>query len=303
MENSDRQLQDRAALGVFLMIVGLALYPLSDALLKHLMGTYSVSQTTFLRAFTRVLPLGVAALFQGGLKHVLYTDRVKAHLVRLLVNVLSTFSFMIAFSKSTLTAIYTLGYTAPLFMIILSSLLLKEQISWDRWAAVFAGMAGVIIAMQPGSSLFEWASLIVLFGAFAAALNKILMRRLASSEHSLAIAIYPNIVMMMATLPVLVGQWVPMAWSHWALFGVVGLLTALAQYSIAQAVRCTKGSTLSPIDYSTYFWVVALDFCVWGKTPAQSMVVGALIIASSNLYILYRARCEERVERAVEPQK
>jgi drug/metabolite transporter (DMT)-like permease len=64
--SSDRQLQNRAVLGVIFMLAALALYPLSDAFIKHLMGTYSVPQTTMLRAVTRLFPLLVATFFQGG---------------------------------------------------------------------------------------------------------------------------------------------------------------------------------------------------------------------------------------------
>jgi len=296
--NSARQLHNRAPLGIVLMIAALALYAISDAFIKHLMGTYSVNQTTFLRAATRMVPLGIAIFFHGGARHVFQTNHLWRHSVRLLVNLGSTYAFMFAFKVSSLTAIYTIGYTSPLFMIILSALLLKESASRDQWIAIAFGMCGVLIAIQPGSNVFEWASIIVLLGAFLAALNKILMRRLAQTEHSLAIAIYPNIVMILATLPFILGSWNSMPWSHWALFAFVGTLAALAQYSIAQAVRFTRGSTLAPIDYSTYFWVVFLDFFCWSEIPKSCMVVGAAIIVCSNLYILYKTRREETLKPA-----
>jgi len=207
---------------------------------------------------------------------------------------------MYAFNLSSLTTIYTLSYTSPFFMIVLSALLLKETVSKDRWKAVLIGMIGVIIAMRPGSSVFEWASIIVLTGTFLAALNKILMRRLASTEHSLAIAIYPNITMILATLPFIITSWQAMPWEHWALFAFVGALTAAAQYTIAQAMRFTKASTLAPIDYSTYFWVISFDALVWNKLPDLWMVAGAAIIISSNLYIMYKTNREEAKKAALQ---
>jgi len=298
--NSDRQLHNRALLGIILMIAALALYAISDAFIKHLMGTYSVNQTTFLRAATRMVPLVIAIFFHGGARHVFQTNHLGRHSVRLLVNLGSTYAFMFAFKVSSLTAIYTLGYTSSFFMIILSAFLLKESASRDQWAAIAIGMGGVLIAVQPGSNVFEWASIIVLIGAFLAALNKILMRRLAQTEHSLAIAIYPNIAMILVTLPFILGSWNSMPWSHWALFAFVGVFAAAAQYSIAQAVRFTKGSTLAPIDYSTYFWVVFLDFFWWSETPKMCMVVGAATIVCSNLYILYKTRREETLKAAIQ---
>lgn len=306
-ESADRKLHNRAVLGVTLMILGLALYPLSDAFIKHLMGTYSVCQATLLRAFTRLVPLLIATYFHGGPRKVLYTQHPSRHLTRLTINLFYTFAFMFAFSLASLTTIYTFSYTSPFFMIILGAVMLKEKVPLERWVAVGIGLIGVVIAMRPGSHILESAALLVLFGTFLGALNKILMRRLASTEHSLAIAIYPNVVMIAAMMvlalisnalpgflpPHFTLVWKPMLWSHWGLFAVVGALTAGAQYAIAQSLRFAQASILAPIDYSTFFWVVALDFTWWNKTPDVYTLVGTVVIVGSNLYILYRTRKEE----------
>jgi drug/metabolite transporter (DMT)-like permease len=194
---------------------------------------------------------------------------------------------MLAMSLGSLTMIYTLSYTSPFFMILLSAFMLKERVSRERWLAVCVGMIGVVIAMRPGSNVFELAAFFVLAGAFLGSLNKILMRRLAETEHSLAIAIYPNLAMIVVTLPFLLTTWQPMPWSHWGLFAIVGCITAAGQYAIAQSLRYTQASVLAPIDYSTFFWVVALDFFWWEKGPDVYTLIGAAVIVGSNLYILY----------------
>ena len=295
----NRKLHNRAVLGILLMIAGLALYPISDAFVKHLMGTYSVPQTTFLRAVTRLVPLLIATFFQGGLFKVLATNHPKRHLARLTVNLLYTYCFMYAFSMGSLTVVYTLSYTSSFFMIFLSAVMLKETIGRERWIAVGIGMIGVIIAMRPGSNVFELAAILVLLGTFLGALNKILMRRLASTEHSLAITIYPNLMMIIVTLPFIFNIWKPMPWEHWGLFAIVGVITAAGQYLIAQALRFAQGSALAPIDYSTFFWVVALDYFWWQKTVEPYTLIGAAIIVSSNFFILYCTRRDEARKKAL----
>lgn len=314
--DQSRRLQNRAILGILLMLLGLALYPLADAFVKHLMGTYSVPQVTFLRATTRLLPLLVAMFFQGGIRKVLGTSHLGKHVVRLAVSTVYLFAFMYAFSVASLTTIYTLSYTSSLFMIILSAIMLKESVTWDRWVAVGIGMIGVIVAMRPGTHVFEMAAVVVLAGTFLGSLNKILMRKLAATEHSLSIAIYPNIVIMVLLLPflfctsfmlqfpipgltgLLAKSWQAMPLEHWGLFAIVGVMTAGGQYAIAQALRFAQGSVLAPVDYSTYFWVVALDAFWWNKRPDLYMIVGAIIIVGSNLYILYRTHREQAHKKA-----
>lgn len=276
------------------MLVGLALYVFSDAFLKQLMGTYSVLQTTFLRAFTRLIPLMIAVMYQRNFKEVFYTHHPGRHLVRLSVNLAYTYCFMWAFSVASLTTIYTLAYTSSFFMILLSAWILKERVSKEKWVAMGIGMVGVLIAMKPGSGVFEIAAIIILFATFLGSLNKILMRQLASTEHSLAIATYPNITMILITFPFLITTWQPLSWHDWGFFGIVGVITALGQYLIAHSLRFAQGSTLASMDYSTIFWVVALDYMWWDQIPQAHKLIGAAVIVGSNFYILYRARREDK---------
>jgi drug/metabolite transporter (DMT)-like permease len=289
------------------MVLGLALYSLSDALLKLLLETYSVSQTTLLRASTRLVPLMLATFLFGGPRKVLRAECSKVHLARLGVNLLYTFCFMYTFSLASLTTIYTFSYTSPFFMVILGALMLREKVPLERWIAIGIGLIGVALAMQPGTEVIEKAALLVLFGTFLGALNKILMRRLAETEHSLAIAIYPNLLMIFTVLllglitklapsslsPYLTFSWKSMPWSDWGLFGIIGALTAGAQYGIAQALRFAQASTLAAFDYSTFFWVVLLDFNWWKNIPDLYTLSGAAVIMGSNLFIFYRTRKEQ----------
>ncbi len=299
--SGSRTLQNRAVLGVLLMLGGLALYVLSDAFIKQLMGTYSVLQTSFLRALTRLIPLVVAVFMQGGIKQVFSTNRPTGHIARLGVNLAYTYSFMYAFSVASLTTIYTLSYTSSLFMIVLSALILKEKVTKEKWVAVGIGMVGVIIALRPGVGVFEVAAIVVLFGTFLGSLNKILMRRLAATEHSLAIAIYPNIAMILVTLPFLINKWQPPSWHDWGFFAIVGVITATGQYAIAHSLRFAQGSTLSTMDYSTFFWVVMFDFLWWEKVPDKFTIIGAAVIVGSNFYILFRSRREMAAKKLPSP--
>jgi drug/metabolite transporter (DMT)-like permease len=292
--NSDsRKLHNKAVIGIGLMLGGLALYALSDACIKQWMETYSVTQTSFLRAFTRLIPLSAAVFMQGGARTIFATAHPTRHFVRLGVNLAYTYSFMYAFSAASLTTIYTLSYTSSLFMIALSALVLKEKVAREKWIAAAVGMIGVLIAIRPGTAVFEATAIVVFLGTFLGSLNKILMRQLAATEHSLAITIYPNLAMVAATFPFLINSWTPMSWREWGFFAIVGIITAAGQYAIAHSLRFAKGSTLAPVEYSTFLWVVMLDFFWWEKLPDAFTVIGAVVIAGSNLYILFRSRLEQ----------
>ncbi len=279
----------KPVLGMCLMFVGLGLYPLSDAFVKHLLETYSVHQTTFLRAFGRLILLLLIAFIKSG-TFMLKTEQPKQHLLRIGTSLITTYSFMYACSIASLTSIYTLSYTAPIFILIFSALFLREKVDSPRWIAVLVGFIGVIIALTPtagnfGTGLYQIGSLVVLLGTLSSALNKILMRHLASTDDALTISIYPNIALVCITAPLLISSWQLMPYEHWLLFGLVGIITALAQYCVAQALHFTEASRLAPIDYSTLFWAITIDYIRWETYPCLSTLLGGLIIILSNLYI------------------
>ena len=256
------------------------------------MDSYSVYQVTFLRSLGRTIPLLVMAFLQCGIKNALTTQKPLDHAIRLVVGLLYTFSFMLALKLDTLAVIYSLSYTTPLFMIGLSVLILKEKVGFERFLAALVGMIGVIFIVKENFFSLKITAIIVLFGSFLSALNKILMRRLTHTENNLTIVLYPNIAMLIIMLPCIFifDSWQSLPWQDLSLFGLIGCITAAAQYLIIQALRYTQASMLAPCDYSTLFWVIALDFIWWDTMIEWSTLIGAALIISSNLFILYLAR-------------
>ena len=62
-----------------------------------------------------------------------------------------------AISFVPLADAYTITFTAPLLVTVLSIPLLKERVGWRRWSAVLVGFAGVLIVIRPGFGAVHWA--------------------------------------------------------------------------------------------------------------------------------------------------
>ena len=45
---------------------------------------------------------------------------------------------------------FALIFLLPIFVTILSVLVLKEHVGWRRWSAVVAGFVGVLVVLRPG---------------------------------------------------------------------------------------------------------------------------------------------------------
>ena len=64
-----------------------------------------------------------------------------------------------AFTSIPLTDAYALIFLAPLFVTILSVLVLKEKVGMWRWSGVVLGFAGVLLVVKPGFRDLQWGHL------------------------------------------------------------------------------------------------------------------------------------------------
>src|SRR3712207_7669317 len=60
--------------------------------------------------------------------------------------------------RSTLfpyTTLFRSLFVFPVLLTVLAALLLREQVGSHRWAAVVAGLAGVLVILRPGTAAFD----------------------------------------------------------------------------------------------------------------------------------------------------
>ena len=81
-----------------------------------------------------------------------------------------------AFTTIPLAEAYALIFLSPLFVTVLSAVVLKESIGPWRWAAVLAGIVGVILVVRPGFKTLELGHFAAIGVAFLAAMTIVLLR-------------------------------------------------------------------------------------------------------------------------------
>ena len=74
----------------------------------------------------------------------------------------------------------------------------------------------------------------------------------------------------------------------WALLSVIALCGVGAQFLIITAYTKASPPTLAPFEYSALIWASCLGYVLWRDIPATNALIGAVIIASSGLYIVHR---------------
>ena len=287
----------RAALaGIGLMVVGILLFAVNDALGKWLVATYSVGQVLLIRS------LAALAL----LAHFIWRDRASfataprwgMQAVRAVLATVEVACFYWAVVYLPLADVMAYYLAGPIFVIAIAGTMLGEPVGWRRWSAVTVGFLGVIVCLRPGSTALSWPALIALAGSFTFSLSMISTRTLRGTGDTVLVTAQTvaALVFGAALSPV---AWVTPTPSDAALLALLGMVAMVAHVCVNRSLKLAPASVVVPYQYTTIVWAVRFGYLVFGDVPDGWMAAGAAIIIGAGLFIFVRERQLARREASL----
>jgi len=273
--------------GIGLLMLALLVFAVMDVLIKWTSSTYGTLQIVFFRSAFGLLPLMLLVARSGGFA-LLKTSRAGGHVARSLIGAGALVCFFYAFAHMPLADVYAIHFAGPLFLTALSGPMLGEQVGWKRWTAVAIGFVGVLIMLRPGAGVFQPIALVPLLGALCYAVAMIFVRKLSRTETNAAIVFYFTMTGVGVGGLGMTADWETPDLPGFLLLASIGILGGIAQILMTQAFRLAPASILAPFEYTAMVWAVVFGYLVFADLPTVPMMAGALIVAGSGLYILYR---------------
>jgi len=258
-----------------------------DLCAKALLSNYSLEQFVLLRSIVGLLFFVSIARWYGGISSIRST-KWRWHLLRTVLATGSMFGFFYGLMYMPLVSALTLAFTAPLIVTALSVPLLGEHVGWRRWLAVVIGFAGVMIILRPGTGLFNFAAVAVLGSAACYAGLAITARKLAATESSFSLSVYVLVGPLLASVIFVPGDYIEPDALGWLLFILAGLCSAGAWIGVVGGYRRAPPALLAPLEYTALIGAAAAGYWIWDEVPDRWVVVGALTIIGSGLFIVYR---------------
>ena len=218
----------------------------------------------------------------------LRTTRWKWLLLRTVLASAAMFGFFYGLSKMPLVNALTLGFTAPLMVTALSVPFLGDHVGWRRWAAVVVGFIGTLVMLRPGSGDFSFASVAILIAAFCYACQAISARYLAS-ESMLSLSVYVVAGPLLIASTIINGSnWLMPDTKGWVLFAAAGACSVIAWVGFINGYRGSSPAILAPFEYAALIGGAVAGYLIWGEVPDRWVLLGAAIIITSGLYVVYR---------------
>ena len=278
--------------GVLLGFLAFAAYACSDAFVKLLRGSLPAYEAVFFGA-----ALGLAALpfiRHGGARwrEVIIAKRPGLWLVRAGAGAIGSSAAVIAFTALPMAEAFALIFLLPIFVTILSVILLKEHVGWRRWSAVVAGFVGVLVVLRPGFRALGVGHLAAAICALTGAISMIALR--VAGPHEKRITLYGAGVIgpLLVTSILMLSNFVWPSMHQWLLLLGYGLLAALASVLLMLATQKAPANRVAPTQYSQMLWAVLFGYVLFHDRLDWPMLLGIAIILGAGLFTFVR---EEKV--------
>ncbi|MCW2244012.1 DMT family transporter [Azospirillum canadense] len=279
-------------MGILMMLLGMSLFTVNDALGKWLVSEYPVGMLLAIRSLFGAVLLAPMILREG-VRAVFAVERLPLHLLRVGCVTTEVACFYWAVRWLPLANVMTIYMAAPLLVTALSVPILGEKVGWRRWAAVLVGFAGVVVVLNPTGAFDPLPSLVALTGTTIFATGMITTRLLRDARN-LSLVSYQTFgtgLMGAATLPVV---WVAPPGVDFLLLGALGVTALAGHAAMNRSLQLSPAAVVVPFQYVSIVWAVVLDLLVWGTPPTLRIAAGALLIIGSGLFVFHREQALKR---------
>jgi drug/metabolite transporter (DMT)-like permease len=283
MHNTDNPLK-----GIFAMLLAVFLFSGMDAAMKQLTDSYGPMQITCLRAAC-AWPFIVLWLAKTQRLQHLLDARWSLHVFRAVLGIIMLAAFIKSLETLSLADAYSIFFSAPLLITLLSVWWLKDKVNLKQWTAIAIGLLAVIYMLKPsGDNMLSIGAVMVLIASICYAVSAITVRILAKSDHAGNMVFWLMTMIMLGAGLLALPTWQTLQWQHWPLFLVIGLTGAAGQVFITEAFRLAPPSIIAPFEYTALVWGLGFDIVLWQLYPSSTMLLGSAVIMASGLYLIWQ---------------
>lgn len=301
----------RPLAGILFLLLATTLFPVQDVIIKSLSGGFAVHQIVFWRGLF-ALPIVAAIAWYEGTLWPLKLGSIPLQLLRAAAGFSSYLVYYMALAAIGLAETAAITFSTPIFVTVLAALFLGERIGLFRWVAVFIGLAGVLVIVQPGSGVFEPAAVLALLAAVTYAISIIATRKLGSRSNGGSMTLFTLVFFIAAgailglvfsglqtasphpSLAFLYREWATPTQNDWLLLLALGGISGIGFFSLSQAYRLAEASVVTPFEYTYLPWSVFWGWMIFGSLPGFFTWIGLAMIVGAGLLIVFREAIKGR---------
>ena len=277
-------IKSRENIGIIFAFLAYFLFSLSDAFQKYAILTQSIFQLLLFR-YCFLLLLSLTESYRKNNYNFWKSKSFIKQILRSFLSIIESCFFILSFRYLELADAHSIGSLAPVIIVVLSVLILKEKVEAKTWGAIFFGFIGVLIILRPGLSVFEFKSLLPLLGAFFLGLYQIITREVSQTDSTETSLFFTSIIGIIVTSILSFIFWKEITLFAFFILLLIAVISSVGIYLHIIALSKARASIIQPFHYTLIFWSIIFGYFFYNDLPDLPTLIGAFLIVLSGIYI------------------
>jgi len=276
---------------IFLMVLAMAGFAVADMFIKQVSVRIPIGQILIFIGSGGTLIFGALTLFNR--RALITRDFLHpAVLIRNGAEIFGAFFFVSALAAIPMSSLSAIIQATPLMVTLGAIVFLKEQVGWRRWAAILAGLAGVLIIIRPGLSAFDPSSLLAVAAAAGMAARDLATRPAPKTAFSTQLATWGFAMLFITgwSVRLISGEMQTLTGGEAMRLGGAVVASSIAYFAVTVAMRIGDISAVTPFRYTRLIFGLIIGFFIFAERPDIWTLLGAGLVVGSGLYTLVRER-------------
>lgn len=207
-------------------------------------------------------------------------ERLGGHFLRNIIHFTGQNLWFWALSLIPLAQVFALEFTQPIWVILLSPLLLAERLTRAKLVATALGFVGILIVARPDVAHLSPGVLAAAGSALFFAATSIATKRLTRGQSIIAILFW--LTLMQLGFGLLASgydgdiRWPTAATLPW--LGLIGAAGVLAHYSLTSALMLAPASYVVPLDFLRLPLIAVIGALAYGEALDPFVLLGGAVI-------------------------
>lgn len=285
---------DNIGKGIALALAAFFSFAVMGAAAKFLSETHSIFELSFYRSLIAMLPILLLIVASSQSLELLKVKKPVLLALRVIIGnigMVLTFGAVKFLPMADATLLFL---SATLITPVLAFFFLAERMGWRRWGAVLFGFTGVALVLQPTGQTHLFGIVLALGAALTHSSIQVLLRAL-KDENYVPVIFYFTLGGIIMTAPFMPFTAKGFETANQAVIVlIIGLSGLWGQIFLTRALSCAPANSVSPFNFSGLLWATLFDILVWSYVPGWPVFIGAAMMISAKLFIIYRENINAR---------
>ena len=288
--------------GILYILLAMFILAIQDICIKLLSNNINLFQIFFFRSVIGLIIILFFLKFTNR-KIILKTHYPILTLMRCLLFFFGFTCIFISLSELPYPIAVTLFFSSPLFMIILSKIILKKDIGLRRWSAVLIGFVGVYLVMNPEFNNFNIYTIFPVLTALTYSTTIVIQHKTADKDNlfsqtfhllfaAMLLSLIASIVFGNGQFNIYESNALQFMFRKWTisfdtsliLLIVIGFAFSIGILFLFHAYRIAFPPNIAPYEYSLIIYALLFSWIIWGDTINSESIIGLLLIVSGGIY-------------------